>query len=191
MKQIEGKSVKLRLVSNRRKAKGVSEGNQYFFDESDFNAMLNLEKKRTQRSRKPLILMCLDISNLMTPNFAQKHCILLKAFATGIRETDVRGWYKQGSIVGILFTEIESASPSVRETLFHRVMTHLVSQAGLDVLFKSKVTFHIYPEGKVHDDAVDRFDMRYHKDLVNKTVKYNLSAKIKSLVDVASNFLMY
>ena len=191
MKRIESISAHLRLASDRGKAKVVSEGNEYFFDEPDFNAMLNHERKRSKRSMKPLILMCLDVSGMMIPNCTHEHRILLKAFATCIRETDVRGWYKQESIMGILFTEIESASPSVRKTLFHRVMTHLVSQARLDVLFKSKVTFHIYPEGKVHDDAVDRIDMRYHKDLVNKTVKYNLSAKIKSLVDVASNFLMY
>jgi hypothetical protein len=182
---------KLRLVSYLGKVTGVSEGNEYFFDETDFKKILTLERKRSQRSKKPLLLMCLDISNLMMPSFDNKRRRLLKAFATGIRETDVRGWYKRESIVGILFTEIESISPSVRETLFQRVMTHLVSQAGLDVLFKSKVAFHIYPEGMVHDDAVDRLDVRYHKDPLNKTVKYNLSVKIKSLLDQASNFLMY
>jgi len=190
MERIEGKSVNLRLVSNRGKAKGATKGNEYFFDEPDFKEMLNLERKRSQRSRKPLILMCLDISKLMMPNYAQKHCILRKIFATGIRETDVRGWYKRGSIVGILFTEIESASPTVRETLFHRVMTHLVSQTSPVVLLKIKVTYHIYPEGEVKD-AVDHYDMRYHKNLVNKTAKFNLLAKIKNLVDEARNFLMY
>lgn len=190
MERIEGKSVNLRLVSNRGKAKGATKGNEYFFDEPDFKEMLNLERKRSQRSRKPLILMCLDISKLMKPNYAQKHCILRKIFATGIRETDVRGWYKRGSIVGILFTEIESASPTVRETLCHRVMTHLVSQTGPVELLKIKVTYHIYPEGEVKD-AVDQYDMRYHKHLVNQTAKFNLSAKIKNLVDEARNFLMY
>ena len=181
----------MRLVSDRGKVKGVSEGNEYFFDEPDFREMLNLERKRSQRSKKSLLLMCLDISGLMKSNFANEHRLLLKAFATGIRETDLRGWYKRGSIVGILFTEIESASPSVRETLLHRVMTHLVSQAGPVILFKIKLSFYIYPIGKEHDEAVDHYDMRYHKHLANKSPKFNLSAKIQSLVDQASNFLLY
>ena len=92
------------------------------------------------------------------------------------KKTDVRGWYKRGSIVGIFFTD--------------RVMTHLVSQTGPVVLLKIKVTYHIYPEGEVKD-AVDHSDTRYHKHLVNKTAKFNLSAKIKNLVDEARNFLMY
>jgi hypothetical protein len=188
---IEGKSVNLRLVSNRGKARGVTEGNEYFFDEPDFKEILNLERKRSQRSKKPLLLMCLDISSLMKPNFDTEHHRLLKAFATGVRETDVRGWYKRGSIVGILFTEIESAAPSVREILYRRVMSRLVSQIDPGALFKIKVTFLMYPEGKVHDEAVDHYDMRYHKHLANKTPKFNLSAKIKSLLAEASNFLMY
>jgi hypothetical protein len=175
----------LRLASDRGKARDVSEGNEYFFDEPDFNEMFNHERKRSKRSMKLLMLMCLDVSGMMIPNCTHEHRILLKAFTTCIHETDVRGWYKQGSIMGILFTEIESASPSVRESLFRRVMAYLVSQAGPSVLFKVKVTFHIYPGGKVHDNTVDRYDMRYCKYHACKTDKYNLSEKINSKVDVA------
>ncbi len=62
-----------------------------FFDEPDFIEMFNLEKKRSQRSMKPLILMRLDISGLMKPNLAYLHHKLQKALAAGIRDTDVRG----------------------------------------------------------------------------------------------------
>ena len=181
----------MRLVFDRGKVNGVSEGNEYFFNEPDFKEMLNLERKRSQRSKKSQLLMCLDLSGLMKPNFADERSLLLEAFATGIRETDVRGWYKRESIVGILFTEIESAAPSVREILYRRVMSRLVSQIDPGALFKIKVTFLMYPEGIVHDEAVDHYDMRYHKHLANKTPKFNLSAKIKSLLAEASNFLMH
>jgi hypothetical protein len=187
MMQIKSIGTYLRLASNRGTAKAVSEGNECFFDEPDFEEMLKREMKRSQRSKKLLILMCLDIPGIMIPNYTHEHRILLKAFATCIRETDVRGWYKQESIMGILFTEIESASPSVRENLFRRVMAHLVNEAGPSVLFKVKVTFHIYPEGKLDDDTVDRYDMRYYKYHACKADKYNLSEKINCLVDDASN----
>ncbi len=180
----------LRLVSNRGKAKGVPKDNSYFFDVHDFREILALERKRSQRSRKPLILMCLDISKLIEFHFVDEHFIRQKIFLPGIRETDVQGWYKQGAIAGILFTEIESASPSVRETLFYRVMALLVSRAGPGILFKINVTFHIYPEGRVID-AIEHYDLKYHKHLANKTTKFKLSAKIKSLADAANNLLMY
>jgi len=187
MMQIGSIGAYLRLASNRGKAKDVSEGNEYFFDEPVFKEMLNREIKRSQRSMKPLMLMCFDISGMMIPNCTHEHRILRKAFATCVRETDVRGWYRQESIMGILFTEIESALPSVRDSLFRRVMAHLVSQAGPSVLFKVKVTFHIYPEGKVHNDTVDLYEMRYYKYHACKADKYNLSEKINKLVNEASN----
>jgi len=187
MMQIGSIGAYLRLASNRGKAKDVSEGNEYFFDEPVFKEMLNREIKRSQRSMKPLMLMCFDISGMMIPNCTHEHRILRKAFAKCVRETDVRGWYRQESIMGILFTEIESALPSVRDSLFRRVMAHLVSQAGPSVLFKVKVTFHIYPEGKVPNDTVDLYEMRYYKYHACKADKYNLSEKINKLVNEASN----
>jgi hypothetical protein len=187
MKRIESINSHLRLVSNHEKAKDVSEGNEYFFDEPGFNEMFNLERKRSTRSMKPLMLMCLDISGMMIPNCTHEHHKLSKAFATCIRETDVRGWYKQESIMGILFTEIESASPSVRQNIFRRVMAHLLSQAGPSVLYKVKVTLHIHPGGKVHDNAIDHYDMRYYRYHAITTDKYNLAEKINTKADVANN----
>ncbi len=180
----------MRLISNRGKTRSVSENNKYFFDVHDFREILALERRRSQRSRKPLMLMCLDISKLMKLHLLDEHFIRQKTFVIGIRETDIQGWYKQGAIVGILFTEIESALPSVRETLFYRVMTLLVSRAGLGILPKIKVTFHIYPEGRVLD-AVEHYNLKYHMHLANKITKFKLSAKIRNLADAASNFLMY
>ena len=124
----------MRLISERGKTRGVSEDNKYFFDVHDFREILALERRRSRRSGKHLILMCLDISKLMKLHFVDEHFIREKIFVRGIRETDVQGWYKQGAIVGILFTEIESALPSVRESLFYRVMTLLVSRAGPGIL---------------------------------------------------------
>jgi hypothetical protein len=187
VKRIESKSAHLILASNREKVKDVPEGNEYFFDEPDFNEMFNLERKRSKRSMKPLILMCLDVSGMMIPNGTHEHRILLKTIASCIRETDVRGWYKQESIMGILFTEIESALPSVRESIFRRVMAHLFSKAGPSVLYKVKVTLHIHPGGKVYDDAVDRYDMRFYRYHAITTDKYNLSEKINSKADVTNN----
>jgi hypothetical protein len=48
----ERKSVNLRLVSSLGKAKQVFRGSEDFYDESFFNMMLNLERKRPQRSMR-------------------------------------------------------------------------------------------------------------------------------------------
>lgn len=190
MNLIENKNVCVRLVSNRGTAKNVFRGNEDFYEESQFNEMLNLEKKRSQRSMRPLMLMRLDLSGLMEPNPADARRRLQHALASGIRETDVRGWCKRGAVVGIVFTELKSAEPHVRDILIRRVMARLVGQIDPGVLFKIKVTFHIFPEDEANGHSCGHFEMDCHKDLAKKTAKRDLSSRVRILKEVVANFLM-
>ena len=190
MKHRESKDVNRRLTYKSGTTKGITDNSEYFVDELEFTEMLNFERKRSRRSMKPLMLMRLDVSGLMEPNLTYTRRILISALATGIRDTDVRGWYKRGSVIGILFTDIDSTSPSMREILCQRVMSLLASQIDSGILFKINTGFLAFEEGKVYEDAVGRFDMGYYKDLASQTVKFNLSAKLKSLAHVAKNRLI-
>jgi len=190
MKQIVSKGFTLKQASSHRKAKAVFDGKVCFFNEPDFNEMLHLERRRSDRSMKPLMMMRLDISRLKNPTLVHARRKLMKAFATGIRDTDVRGWCKQGDVFGILFTNVVSVSPSVRENLLHRVMSRLVSQFDLGMLCKIKLTFLIYVADKAYVDNIDCFDMEYYKDFVNKNSKFSLSATIKNLASEASDLFL-
>jgi hypothetical protein len=190
MNLLENKGAYLRLVSNRGKAMNVFRGSQDFYEESHFNEMLTLEKKRSRRSRRPLMLMRLDISGLVEPSPAAARRKLEQALASGIRETDVCGWYKRGAVVGIVFTELKSAAPHVRDILIRRVMARLVAQIDPDVLFKIKVTFHIFPEDEANGHSSGHFELDCHKDLAENAAKRDFSSRVKMLRDVLGNFLM-
>ncbi len=190
MNLLKNKNVCIRLVSNRGTATNVFRGSGDFYEESQFNEMLNLEKKRSRRSMRPLMLMRLDLSGLMEPNPADARRRLQRALASGIRETDVRGWYKRGAIVGIVFTELQSAAPHVRDILIRRVMARLVGQIDPGVLFKIKVTFHMFPEDEAEGPACGRFELDCHQDLAKKTARRDLSSRVRVLKEVVANFLM-
>ncbi len=190
MNLLENEGIYLRLVANRGTEKKILRGSEDFYEESHFNEMLNLEKKRSQRSMRPLMLMRLDISGLMETSPADARCKLEQALASGIRETDVRGWYKRKAVVGIVFTELQSAAPQVRDILIRRVMARLVAQIDPDVLFKIKVTFHMFPEDEANGHSFGHFDLDCHKDLAKKTAKLDLSSRVRILKDVVANFLM-
>lgn len=190
MNLIENRDVCLRLVSNRGTAKNAFRGSEDFYEESHFNEMLNLEKKRSLRSLRPLMLMRLDLSGLMGPNPADARRRLQQALASGIRETDVRGWYKRGSVVGILFTELQSAAPHVRDILIRRVMARLVDQIEPGVLFKIKVTFRMFPEDEAAGPSRGHSELDCHQDPAMKTAKRDLSSRVRILKDVVANFLM-
>jgi hypothetical protein len=190
MNLIENRDVYLRLVSNRGNGKNVFRGSEDFYEESHFNEMLNLEKKRSQRSMRPLMLMRIDISGLMGPDPAAARRKLEQALASGIRETDVRGWHKRGAVVGIIFTELKSAEPHVREILIRRVMARLVTQLDPVVLFKIKATFHMFPEDEANGHSSGHFELDGHKDLAEKTDKRDLSSRVRIFKDALGNFLL-
>jgi len=190
MNLLENRDVCLRLVSNRGTAKNVFQGKDDFYEESQFNEMLTLEKKRSQRSMRPLMLMRLDLSGLMDPNPADVRRRLQQALASCIRETDVRGWCKRGSVAGIVFTELQSAALHVRDILIRRVMAGLVGQIEPNVLFKITVTFHVFPEDEAKGPSCGHFALDCHQDLAKKTAKRDLSSRVRILKDVVANFLM-
>src|SRR5262245_43122716 len=80
------------------------------FDEKTFLRMLYLERKRAERSSRRFVLMLLETESLLkaghNPAFLQR---IVQALANSIRETDIKGWYEDGSIIGIIFTEIGDA----------------------------------------------------------------------------------
>src|SRR6266699_789047 len=73
--------------------------------ETAFGQALHLEQKRSERSRRGFLLMLLDAT---ARGDAHKNLVakIVLAVSQGTRETDVKGWYRHGSIVGIVFTEL-------------------------------------------------------------------------------------
>ena len=76
--------------------------------EDSFNEVLRLETKRSQRSKKPPLLMLLYV-NQFGPGKKKEHVISMveSILVSATREIDIKGWYKYYSIFGVLFTETE------------------------------------------------------------------------------------
>src|SRR6266571_6287398 len=77
--------------------------------EETFHSMLRLERRRAERSRKPFVLMLLDatafVEQKIADRFMTRVCsVLLKT----TRETDLIGWYEEGVVLGVIFTEVSS-----------------------------------------------------------------------------------
>src|SRR2546428_3866757 len=79
---------------------------------------LCLERKRTERSRSHFVLMLLECqASNRDVAFAKVLCTL----SHSTRETDIRGWYKEGDVIGVIFTEIGAAEgTAVSHALFAR-----------------------------------------------------------------------
>jgi hypothetical protein len=74
--------------------------------EPSFLRALCLERKRAERSQKPIVLMLLE--GVMTKG--ERHPQLLEktasVVAATIRETDIAGWHTDKRVLGIVFSEL-------------------------------------------------------------------------------------
>src|SRR5205814_2077649 len=75
-----------------------------------FLRALSLERKRAERSRKLFVLMLLR--PVQARSNGKGHSAFSKtvsAMSSSIRETDIAGWYKERSALGVIFAELGTA----------------------------------------------------------------------------------
>ena len=149
-----------------------------FYGEAHFQRMLNLEIKRTRRSRQPFILVLIHMNSGL-PDGAG---VLQKAFSSGFRETDFRGWYRRESVAGIVFTDLLSVGDDTRAILFGKLMDALASRIEPDDLRKIYITFHTYPSSR--EDAVPcgRFDLARYPAPTHRIAGAQFLPRMKKLM---------
>lgn len=120
----------------------------FTLDEEAFCRMIAIERKRTERSETPLLLMLLDTE---TSGSASRNgtCLprILPALQRITRETDITGWYREKSVVGVLLTELTDTSRnSIVSTMLTRVSTALRNQLSPDQVNSIRIAFQWFPE---------------------------------------------
>jgi lipopolysaccharide/colanic/teichoic acid biosynthesis glycosyltransferase len=125
---------------------GKPEGDFGLVSQACFENVLYLEQKRTERSGKSLVLMLVHFDRtLVTENRGRNFEKVLSALGDFTRETDIKGWYRDGAIVGVIFTEIlAEEATSVAEVLLDKVRSLIA--AKLPNLENSiELTVQIFP----------------------------------------------
>lgn len=128
-----------------------------FFVEEYFSELLTYERKRTERSRRPFLLMLLDIDGFSASNNGNngsngKEAAIKKiasALFSSTREIDVKGWYKNGSVIGVLFTELNGID---RASLREKVYSKLYSVLEMQQVRKIETTFYAFPDDENAED---------------------------------------
>ena len=100
----------------------VREDDPSFFNKLDFHNLLRVERMRTERSKKPFLLLLLNISRLIESSQDIKVVDKVKeALNTSLREVDIRGWYHHTKTIGILFTEVASIDEASIDAITNKI----------------------------------------------------------------------
>src|SRR5712671_6340695 len=104
--------------------------------EEAFHATLTLERRRAERCQKPFVLMLLDAHH---ENGTAKAILrgALASLTSLVRETDALGWYEDGAILGVIFTEVGDHSKDlIADALRTKVDNRLRQRLGPEIAGK-------------------------------------------------------
>jgi lipopolysaccharide/colanic/teichoic acid biosynthesis glycosyltransferase len=164
----------------------VPQGREDVLAETTFHALLTHERRRAERSRKPFVLMLLEMHALHAKSVGATFSERVKtAIAGATRETDLIGWYEEGRILAVIFAElnVEENTP-IAELLRSKIETILQDSLGTKAAAKIVITTHIFPESWDQNGTERPADLKLYPDLHEKASKKRVPIVIKRGIDV-------
>ena len=154
-----------------------------------FVRMLRLERKRTERSHRPFVLMILESGELLTTGNREATLDkVLGALSQATRDTDIKGWYKGGKAIGVIFTEIAATEEkAVVRCLSAKVTDALYDTLSVGQINQIRLSFHVFPEDWDNDGPDGPANSTLHLDLALGARKKPTTALLKRLMDIAGS----
>jgi lipopolysaccharide/colanic/teichoic acid biosynthesis glycosyltransferase len=156
-------------------------------DENSFRQMIAVERKRTERSGQPFLLMLLDAGSCL-PSDSNGKVLgqILGALSLATREIDVTGWYKTHSVVGVMFTEISvDDRGSILGTVMSRVSETLRNNLSLHNFSQISIALHVFPED--WNEGATQGNPTLYPDLLNRHEEQSSARVVKRLMDIAGS----
>lgn len=150
--------------------------------EDYFQEMISAERKRSERTKRPFLLVLFDFADLSGDERIFK---ITRAFAETIsaatRETDIKGWYRNRLVIGLILTEVMDEDTPVRDRV-QKNLTELALRHDEGLYGKVKVTVHPFPEAKNGERT--SLDPALYPDTVKKNSTDAVYLKFKRALDV-------
>jgi lipopolysaccharide/colanic/teichoic acid biosynthesis glycosyltransferase len=158
-----------------------------------FSSLLVRERKRSERSNRPFLLLSLKANARLDPECSPIGKAALEALAATTRETDLLGWVKWPTVVGVIFLEIGDTEPAVAvETIRARVYRELEQRLGARTIGDLSLEFHVFPEPGGGDPKPDAgvINPVLHPDLIRDQRQHRFSDWIKRALDIVTSLAL-
>jgi exopolysaccharide biosynthesis polyprenyl glycosylphosphotransferase len=162
----------------------------HFLSEEQFRRMLCRERKRSERSRKHLLLMLVDdgkggVDQRKSDAFLKQVAI---ALCSAIRETDLAGWFEAESVLGFIFTEFGDSDVSMAaRTIESKVVAELRKVFKASQLSHCQISFYAFPDEREGDGQARPVDPVLYPDLVEVEKKKKISLITKRTMDLVGS----
>ena len=163
---------------------------QEVLDEASFTQLIAVERKRSERSGTPFLLMLLDAGKEQGSGESEMAVERIAAvLADHTRVTDMVGWYRQKNTVGMLFTGLDqSERNSITTAILGRIKVLLRDELAFSQHKQLNISFHFFPDEWSQNEPVRNSSYALYPELLSaKHGKSRLA--VKRVIDVAGSAL--
>lgn len=160
-------------------------------NEEVFRRMISLERKRSERTQRPFVLLLMDMGRTQrTEKNGRILLDILSALQSATRETDVMGWYEANSAVGVMFTEITLENNLILSTILSRISEVLSGRLTSEQFSQIKFSFHLFPEEWDPENSERQSDPTLYPDLHKREGENRAGRLLKRGMDVVGSLLL-
>ena len=183
-----------REYSRRKGSASLVDRYSGLYKEPYFLEFLNLERKRSERSRRPFVLMLAELEGFEDVfekhQVVKKMCALLSVLT---RDTDIKGWYSYGNVMGIIFNEIVETDKNLKRAHAHLVnkCTNALRMGLNEIQFEKLVlTWHVFPGQFDKAFTEEPEDTTIYPDMVARRARKKAVYFMKRIIDIFGSFFL-
>jgi lipopolysaccharide/colanic/teichoic acid biosynthesis glycosyltransferase len=152
--------------------------------ESMFHRVIALERKRSERSERPFVLLLVDTGFDGDEKRSRLLLDLFSALQAATRETDVTGWYQDDAVIGVMFTEIILDNNLVLSTILARIAGVVRDRLDTEQFSRIKFSFHVFPDSWDTEDPKGPNDPIFYPEMEERENAKRAGKVTKRMIDI-------
>jgi len=159
-------------------------------DEVSFRRVIAIERKRTERSKAPFVLMLVEIASHSSKASPALETVMASLLASS-RDTDVVGWYKGKDTIGTLFTGL---APGEKSAILMTILTRATSTLREELSFEQfnliSISLHYYPDDWDENGSGRPSNPALYPDLSKQNTSKQPLIIFKRAIDIIGSLLL-
>jgi lipopolysaccharide/colanic/teichoic acid biosynthesis glycosyltransferase len=158
------------------------------FSEGYFVDMLYGERKRTERSKRPFLLMLLNLKRIPQTQRRNEIPKISDSLVSTTREVDIKGWFEEGSVIGVIFTELNGGDTKLaQKSITQKLEKAFQSELTGETVRKMEISFHPFPEDKGSNPPKNPFNSLFYPEIKAGKELEGISFLIKRVMDIVGS----
>jgi lipopolysaccharide/colanic/teichoic acid biosynthesis glycosyltransferase len=177
----------MKILKNRQSTRHSTDG---IADEVLFNRLLSMERKRSERTGAPFLLVLINFERLVRARAKRTIEDVGIALAASIRDTDVTGWHRNRSTLGVIFTSLKGTSRAATRTAVSGKIQRLLGENLQPTeIGNVEISFHFFPESdEPGGDCIESGKVLYaeHED---EDISSKAFSVVKRAIDIVGSLI--